>query len=101
MTQPVFLFVEATPNPDEKTSLQAYLTQAPVITKAHGGVPVATYDIETVLDGGEKPAVYAVVSFPDREAIKNLFNDPDFEALAPLRERGFSHIRYFIANERV
>ena len=41
MEHPVFLLVEATPNPDQKEALKAYLSQAPALTKAHGGVPVA------------------------------------------------------------
>ena len=101
MSQPVFLMIEATPNPSEKEALQAYLTQAPTVTKEHGGVPVATYDVESAFDDGDKPAVFVVMSFPSRDAIKALFSDPAYEALIPMRDRGFSHIRYFIVNERV
>lgn len=101
MTQPVFLLIEATPNPIEKDAMQSYLTKASVVTKEHGGVPVATYDVETVLDDDDKPAVFAVISFPSREAIKNLFNDPAYKALIPMRDLGFSSVRYFIVNERV
>ena len=54
MSQPVFLLIEAIPNPSEKEALQSYLTQAPAVTKEHGVVQVATYDVETVLDGGDK-----------------------------------------------
>lgn len=101
MSQPVFLIVEATPNPAEKEALQSYLSKAPLVTKEYGGVPVATYDIDTVLDGGDKPAVCAVISFPNRDAIKGLFNDPAYEALIPERDLGFSHLRYFIGSEKV
>ena len=99
MEQPVFLMVEATPNPDQKEALQAYLSQAPVVTKVHGGVPVATYNVETAMDDGETPAVFAVISFPSRGAIQALFNDPAYKALIPERDRGFDHIRYYMVNE--
>jgi len=101
MSQPVFLMIEATPNPNEKEALQSYLSQAPVVTKEYGGVPIATYDVETAIDHGEKPGVFVVMSFPSRDAIKSLFSDPAYEALIPLRDLGFSQIRYFIVNERV
>ena len=90
MEQPVFLIIEASPNPNKKEALLPYLNQAPVITKAHGGVPLATYDVETVLDNGEKPAVFAVISFPSREAIEKLFNDPEYKTLIPERDLGFA-----------
>ncbi|MEH6348118.1 MAG: DUF1330 domain-containing protein [Bermanella sp.] len=101
MTQPVFLMVEATPNPAEMAAMQSYLSKAPVITKEHGGVPVATYDVASVLDNNAKPAVFAVISFPSKEAIDNLFSDPAYEALVAERDRGFSHLRYYIVNERL
>jgi len=101
MEQPVFLMVEATPNVHQKEALESYISQAPAITKAHGGVPVATYDVATVLDNGEKPAVFIVISFPSREAIDKLFNDPKYKALIPDRDLGFNHLRYFTVNERI
>ncbi len=101
MTLPVFLHIEATPNPNQQESLQAYLSQAPSIVKQHGGVPVATYDVETALDGKDGPAVFAVISFPSRDAISAFFDDPSYLAIVPLRDRGFSHIRYYVTNERL
>ncbi|MEH6578970.1 MAG: DUF1330 domain-containing protein [Amphritea sp.] len=101
MKQPVFLMVEATPNPEQKEALQSYLSQAPVVTKAHGGVPVAKYDVETALDDGENPAVFAVISFPSRDAIEALFSDPAYKALVPERDRGFDHLRYYIVSESI
>ncbi len=46
MKQPVFLMVEATPNPAAMDDMKSYLSQAPAITKSHGGVPVATYYVQ-------------------------------------------------------
>jgi len=101
MSQPVFLMVEASPNPNEISAMQSYLGKAPLVTKEHGGVPVATYDVAGVYDNNDKPAVFAVISFPSKEAIDNLFSDPAYEALVPERDRGFSHLRYYIVNERI
>ncbi|WDE07102.1 DUF1330 domain-containing protein [Thalassomonas viridans] len=105
MTLPVFLHIEARPNPKEMESLQAYSSQVPAIAKAHGAVPIATYDVETSLadtrDTQQIPAVFMVVSFPSRDAIMDFFKDPAYEALVPLRDRGFNHIRFYITSERI
>jgi predicted transcriptional regulator YdeE len=70
MSKPVFLMVEASPNPDEHEAMMSYLAQAPAVTKEHGGVPVATYDVESALHEGDKAAVFAVISFPSRDEIQ-------------------------------
>jgi len=101
MTLPVFLHIEATPNPNEKEALQSYLSQAPRLIQAHGGVPIATYDVERALDDANSPAVFVVVSFPSREAIDNFFTDRAYQAIVPLRDLGFSHLRFFITSERI
>ncbi len=101
MTTPVFLLIEATPNLEQKEALQGYLSQTPEVLKAHGGVPVAKYDIESALDGDKAPAIMAVMSFPHREAISQFFDDVDYQALIPLRNLAFSHVRFFIGNEKI
>lgn len=101
VSQSVFLLIEANPNPNQKEALQDYLTKAPAITAEHGAVLVARYNIETALDGGEKSALFAVMSFPDRQAVDNLFNDPKYKALIPSRDLGFSSIRFFIGTEKI
>lgn len=101
MTLPVFLHIEATPNPNEKEALQSYLSQAPRLIQAHGGVPIATYDVERALDDANSPDVFVVVSFPNRDAIDNFFADSAYQAIVPVRDRGFSHLRFFITSERI
>jgi len=100
MTDPIFLLISASPNPGNLEALQAYLAQAPAISKKYGAVPIASYDIDAVFDSEEKPAKFLVISFPDRNSISRLFNDPDYLALIPLREQGFKSIRYFVAHEQ-
>lgn len=99
MTLPVFLHIEATPNPT--TELQEYLSQVPAIVQAHGGVPIATYDVERVLDDKQGAAIFVVVSFPNRQAIEDFFIDPAYQAIIPLRNKGFSHLRFYITSERI
>ena len=102
METPTFLIVEATPNPENKDELQSYSSQAPAILKKYGGAPVASYNVETAMDSGENPAVVAILSFPNREAIQELLvNDPDYQQLIPLRDKGFKSIRFFVCNEQI
>jgi len=101
MTLPVFLHIEATPNPNEKDALQSYFAQVPSVIKQYGGVPIATYDVERALDNADCAAVFVVVSFPNRNAIDNFFEDDNYKAIVPLRDRGFSHLRFYITSERI
>jgi uncharacterized protein (DUF1330 family) len=101
MNKPVFLMIEATPNMSEMEALQSYQSQVPGIAKKHGAAPVASYNVEAALDGAEKPAIFAILSFPSHDAIDSLFSDPDYEALIPMRNLGFSHVRFFIVNEKI
>ena len=101
MENQTFLIVEATPNMDNKEDLMNYTSQAPVITKKHGGIPVAQYNIESVFDSDEKPAVIAILSFPNKEAIQDLLkNDLEYQKLIPSRDKAFKYLRYFIASEK-
>ena len=102
MENPTFLIVEATPNPENKDELQSYSSQSPSFLKKHGGAPVASYNIESAMDSEGKPAVIAVFSFPNREAIQDLLiNDPDYQQLIPLRDKGFKSIRFLVGNEPI
>lgn len=101
MTLPVFLHIEATPNPNEKAALHAYFSQVPSIMKQHGGVPIATYDVEHALDNEKCAAVFVVVSFPSKDAINQFFADNNYKAIVPMRDRGFSHLRFYITSERI
>ena len=99
MENQTFMVVEATPNPENMEDLQRYGSQASALLEKHGGVRVANYNVESVLDSGEKPALIGVFSFPSPEAIQNLlFNDPDYQQLVPFRDKGFKSIRFFVCN---
>ena len=102
METTTFLVVEATPNMENENELQSYSAQSPSFLKKHGGVPVASYNVESAFDSEEKPAVIAIFSFPSPEAIQDLLiNDPDYQQLIPLRDKGFKSIRFFICNKPI
>jgi len=95
------LLIEATPNTDNEEARQDYLSKAPVIVKKHGGLPIATYEINTVLDSETKPGAVVVMSFPNQDSIHNLFEDPSYQDLITIRDKAFSNIRFFICNEKI
>ena len=97
MAEQTFLVVEATPNPENAEDLQKYGSQSYALMTKHGGVPIANYKVETAMDSDEKPAMIAVFSFPNREAIQDLLvNDPDYQQIIPFRDKGFKSIRLFV-----
>ncbi len=113
MNLPVFLIIEATPNPAYKKELLHYLSQVPAVFKQHGAVPIASYDIESALkldatrvvedtsDSQLVPGVIAVLSFPSKDAILTLFNSPEYQALVPIRDLAFNQLGIYIGNERI
>ena len=101
MENQTFMVVEATPDPDNMEDLKNYGPKAYELLEKHGGVRIANYNVESALDGGDKPAAFAVFSFPNPDAIQNLlFNDPDYQKIVPLRDSGFKSIRYFVCGEQ-
>ena len=63
MILPVFLLMEATSNMDEPEAFLDYTSRAKSIIRDYGGIVIATYDVEYVLDGSEGPTVFVVISF--------------------------------------
>jgi len=101
MEQPVFLLEEAAPDPAQPEALRYYRNCAEMATRAYGGIPIASYDVEIALDSAAHPSRFAVISFPNRQAIRALFEDPAYQALIPHRDKAYHHIRYFVVNEKL
>jgi len=98
---PVFLHIEATPNPSEADALKSYTHIAADVMRKHGGITIATYDVESAIDLASAPAMFKVISFPSRQAIQALFLDSAYKAIVPERNKGFSHIRFYVTSERI
>jgi len=101
MENQTFMIVEATPNPENMEDLQSYGPTAYALLEKHGGVRIANYTVESAIEGGDKPGAIAVFSFPNPGAIQDLlFNDPEYQKIVPLRDRGFKSIRFFVCGEQ-
>ncbi len=90
------LWIEVASSPDRETAKTEYLEKAGPITAKHGGQPLNTFKV-TDAPGHRNALQLAVLfSFPGEQAIHNLFSDPEYEKLLPIRAKAFSEIRYTI-----
>ena len=92
------LVVTARPNPEEMESVQAYLQGVMPLFVAAGGNLVKRLRVDTVLEG--TPAGMAMImDFDSAEAIADLLDSPDYAALLPARDRGFSDMNILVTQE--
>ena len=67
-------------------TFEKYLEQFFPILRKHGGVLLAGAKSETVLVEGEWASPKTVVmNFPSKEAAEGWHNDPDYQAIIPIR----------------
>lgn len=93
------LVVTSTINPDGMESLQQYVqTVMPMLLELGGKVIKRTKITEVYF--GEKPAeLLLVMDFPSKKALKALFDSEAYQALIPLRNKGFSKVDILFAEE--
>ena len=96
MEEKTVLVVNARPNPDEKTALEAYLSQSSALFKAVGGKPLAKYAIQATIIGDQKFSLVSMLEFPDAEVVKNVFESDAYKQLIPLRDKAFLELNAFI-----
>ena len=65
---------------------KAYLEAAPAFVKKHGGEYLVRGGDFTVGRGDWAPTRIVMFRFPDRQAIDNLMNDPDYQPWKKIRE---------------
>ncbi len=94
-----YLWVEVSSSPSRETDKAEYIQKAGPITASYGGKPVKTFKTSSALDHGHALQVAILYSFPDQQSIDNLFSDPEYIKLIPVREKAFSEIRYTILEE--
>lgn len=93
----VQLIVLATRRPNSDEDYDAYLSVAGPLMMAAGGVFAATYgklDDVVGLNGVEQTII---VDFPDEAAVRSLFDSPEYQAVAPLRDKAFDQLNMILA----
>jgi len=110
MNNATFLIEHASANPNENKAREHYIQEVGPISASYGAVPVTTYALTTYAlsekvdahsQNGATPSVCAVISFPSKDAIYNVFADESYQSLVKYHDKGFSSISYFIGTEQI
>ena len=64
-----------------------YRDKVPALIAKHGGEYIVRGGEFEVLEGNWRPSRLVIFRFPDRAAIHNFFDDPDYADLKALRHR--------------
>lgn len=85
----VIVLVQGNPDPNKADTLKQYQqTAGPVIAK-HGGEILARGGGIGKLHGSKDYKVGIVVRFPDKAAVDGWYNDPEYQAVLPLRNDAY------------
>lgn len=93
------LWVEVSSSVNREAAKTEYLQKAGPITAKHGGQPLNTYKVTEALEHSNALQIAVLFSFPNEQAIHDLFSDPDYRELLPIRAKAFNKIRYTILEE--
>ncbi|MEL6410426.1 MAG: DUF1330 domain-containing protein [Pseudomonadota bacterium] len=74
----------------EQMALDTYLSVVGPLMEKAGARLINRYEVSESLSGSEAPQFVSLVEYPDAEAIRMVFEDPDYLALEPVRETAFS-----------
>lgn len=96
MSDKTTLVVTALPNPAEMPSVQAYLQGVLPLLLGAGGEVRARLKTSAVLTG-RPSGMTLVMDFPSEEAIRGLFDSPEYAALVPARDKGFREFNAVLA----
>ena len=69
----------------DQEGFQTYRTQASEFIVKHGGEYVVRGGEFEVIEGDWKPNRLVIFKFPNRQAIRNFFADPDYAEVAAIR----------------
>lgn len=92
-----FMIVAAQTDLSQKEALKHYLMNARPIFKGHGGRPVGQYAIADAVVGETHATHFIVMEFPSKEAIKAVFEDPNYVELVPSRTKAFPKLDIIVA----
>ena len=80
----IYLIADAEVHDPE--SYKAYLEAAPAFVKKHGGEYLVRGGDFEVLRGDWKPTRLLIFRWPDRQALDDFMNDPDYQPWKKIRE---------------
>jgi uncharacterized protein (DUF1330 family) len=96
MSEACTLIATAVPNPENMADMKAYMEQAGPLFAALGASPPKRMKVQEVV-AGDAAAIVLVMDFPDRDAVSAMFASEAYQALIPVRSRGFRSMNIWIA----
>lgn len=79
-----------TRNPDSDDALDAYLSVVGPLMERSGAKLISRYEVTEKISGSEPPQFLSIIEYPDEGALRQVFEDPSYVALKPVREEAFS-----------
>lgn len=77
-------------DPAQREAAEAYLTAAVPIIAAAGGKVLQEYQIDRTIVGQADSDSLLIVEYPDMAAVDSVFGSDAYQAIVPLRDKGFS-----------
>lgn len=96
MSDACTLIATAIPNPENMSDMKAYMEQAGPLFAALGASAPKRMKVQEVV-AGDPAAIVLVMDFPDRAAVSAMLASDAYQALIPVRSRGFKAMNIWIA----
>ena len=98
MAEKASLVVTAVPNPEEMASVQEYLQGVMPLLAGSGGTLVRRLKTNRVVNG-RAAGMVLVMDFESADSVAAMFESDEYQALVPLRDRGFAEMNILITHE--
>ncbi|WP_162946951.1 DUF1330 domain-containing protein [Ruegeria sp. EL01] len=74
---------------DGNEALETYLSVVAPLMQAAGARLISRYEVSQSLSGSELPHYVSIVEYPDDQALKMVFEHPDYIALQGVKDKAF------------
>lgn len=79
-----YLIIEATPSDADR--FREYEQQSLPLVLKYGGEPLARDTDSLPIERDDRPAIAVVIRFPDKQAVLNYFDAPEYQPLRKFRQ---------------
>ncbi|MBC8755953.1 DUF1330 domain-containing protein [Kordia sp. YSTF-M3] len=99
MLEKSIMIVNAVLDPNEKEAFALYSERSGPLFKNVGAKPISKYKVAQNIVGDKKLQVVAIMEFPSKKAILDVFESEAYKELLPLRAKAFTELEVFIGKE--
>ncbi len=79
-----------TRNPDSDDAFTAYLAVVRPLMERAGAKLISRYEVGEKIAGSAPPQYLTIIEYPDKAAVRRVFDDPSYVALKSIRNEAFS-----------